>query len=113
MVYLSRKDTKGARYQNGGRYVYTKLGFREVRVRMNDWKDQLGELQSSIDYELYKDDYFKIEIATPTSVDRLEIHQLIETVLKDNWIKNDLMDFEDGLTEEIEMKKKFYRCIYK
>lgn len=59
------------------------------------------------DAELYKDDYFKIEIATPTSVNRLEIHQLIETVLMDNWIKNDLMDFEDGLTEEIEMKKGF------
>lgn len=92
---------------NRAQHVYTKLGFREVRVRVNDWKDQLGELQSSIDYELTKDDYFKIEIATPTSEDQAEIHRLIEKVLKDNWIKNDLMAFEEGLAEEIEMKKSF------
>lgn len=92
---------------NRAQHVYTKLGFKEVRVRMNDWKDQLGELQSSIDYELTRDDYFKIEIFTPTAEDRFEIHRLIETVLRDNWIKNDLMDFEEGLEEEIEMKKGF------
>lgn len=38
-------------------HVYEKLGFKKVAVRENAWKNQLGELQSSIDYELTKDDF--------------------------------------------------------
>jgi RimJ/RimL family protein N-acetyltransferase len=38
-------------------HVYNKLGFREVSVNHNAWKDQLGEWQSSIDYELTKVDF--------------------------------------------------------
>lgn len=34
------------------RHVYEKLGFRLVRVNADAWKNQLGELQSSVDYEL-------------------------------------------------------------
>lgn len=37
-------------------HVYEKLGFHKVRVNMDSWKNQLGELQSSVDYELTKDD---------------------------------------------------------
>ena len=33
-------------------HVYESLGFRKVRVNENSWKDQLGEMQSSVDYEL-------------------------------------------------------------
>ena len=33
-------------------HVYEKLGFQKVGVRENSWKNQLGELQSSVDYEL-------------------------------------------------------------
>ena len=33
-------------------HVYEKLGFHRVRVHENSWKNQLGELQSSVDYEL-------------------------------------------------------------
>ena len=33
-------------------HVYEKLGFKKVRTRIDAWKDQHGELQSSIDYEL-------------------------------------------------------------
>lgn len=33
-------------------HVYEQLGFRKVRVNENAWKDQLGEWQSSVDYEL-------------------------------------------------------------
>lgn len=33
-------------------HVYEKLGFNKVRVRENCWTDQLGELQSAVDYEL-------------------------------------------------------------
>lgn len=38
-------------------HVYEKLGFRKVRVRENAWEDQLGELQSAVDYELVQDDF--------------------------------------------------------
>ncbi|HAS73409.1 MAG TPA: hypothetical protein DCS67_04635 [Clostridiales bacterium UBA8960] len=98
---------------NRAQHVYNKLGFKEIRIRVNDWKDQLGELQSSIDYELTKDDYFKIEIASPAPSDQAEIDHLIETVLKDNWIKNDLMAFEDGLDEEIQTKKGYLNAYVK
>ncbi|MEA4920014.1 MAG: GNAT family protein [Clostridiaceae bacterium] len=33
-------------------HVYELLGFQKIGVNINSWKDQLGELQSSIDYEL-------------------------------------------------------------
>lgn len=33
-------------------HVYEKLGFNKVRVREDCWKDQLGEPQSAVDYEL-------------------------------------------------------------
>lgn len=33
-------------------HVYESLGFRKVRTNMNSWTDQLGRLQSSVDYEL-------------------------------------------------------------
>ena len=38
-------------------HVYERLGFRKVRVRENAWTDQLGQLQSSVDYELVPDDF--------------------------------------------------------
>ncbi|MDD3242992.1 MAG: GNAT family protein [Eubacteriales bacterium] len=33
-------------------HVYEQLGFRKVRIRENAWTNQVGELQSSVDYEL-------------------------------------------------------------
>lgn len=33
-------------------HVYEQLGFRKIRTNIDSWKDQLGHLQSSIDYEL-------------------------------------------------------------
>ncbi len=33
-------------------HVYEKLGFNKVRVNEKAWQDQLGEWQSSVDYEL-------------------------------------------------------------
>ena len=38
-------------------HVYEELGFRKLRIRENSWKNQLGELQSSIDYEMYREDF--------------------------------------------------------
>lgn len=39
--------------------VYEKLGFRKVATNIDAWKDQLGEWQTSIDYEMSLEDYKK------------------------------------------------------
>ena len=38
-------------------HVYEQLGFTRLRVNENAWKDQLGEWQSSVDYELYPENF--------------------------------------------------------
>ena len=38
-------------------HVYEMLGFRKLRVNVDSWKDQLGRLQSSVDYELMPADF--------------------------------------------------------
>lgn len=38
-------------------HVYETLGFRKLRVNIDSWKDQLGRLQSSVDYELIPVDF--------------------------------------------------------
>ena len=35
-------------------HVYESLGFQKLRTNYNSWTNQLGELQSSVDYELLK-----------------------------------------------------------
>lgn len=37
--------------------VYESLGFCKVRVNINSWTDQVGKLQSSVDYELLETDF--------------------------------------------------------
>jgi len=38
-------------------HVYEKLGFRKMRVNTDSWVDQLGEKQSSVDYQLTEEDF--------------------------------------------------------
>lgn len=38
-------------------HVYERLGFQKLRTNYTSWTDQLGELQSSVDYELLKSQY--------------------------------------------------------
>ena len=38
-------------------HVYESLGFSKVRIQVDSWKDQLGRLQSSVDYELVEKDF--------------------------------------------------------
>lgn len=38
-------------------HVYERLGFKKLRVNENSWEDQDGELQSSVDYELAREDF--------------------------------------------------------
>lgn len=37
--------------------VYESLGFRKVCVNIDSWTDQVGKLQSSVDYELVEKDF--------------------------------------------------------
>ena len=37
--------------------VYESLGFRKVRVNIDSWTDQVGQPQSSVDYELVEKDF--------------------------------------------------------
>ena len=36
-------------------HVYEQLGFKKIRINENSWKDQLGNLQSSVEYELTRE----------------------------------------------------------
>ena len=38
-------------------HVYETLGFQKTAVRYNSWKDQLGNLQSAVDYELLPENF--------------------------------------------------------
>ena len=38
-------------------HVYELLGFKKVRINENSWTDQVGEMQSSVDYELVYEDF--------------------------------------------------------
>lgn len=38
-------------------HVYEKLGFKKIGVRSDSWQDQLGNWQSSVDYELTREQY--------------------------------------------------------
>ncbi len=46
------------------RHVYELLGFQKVRVNLDSWTDQLGQRQSSVDYELTPD-HFRDHSADP------------------------------------------------
>lgn len=38
-------------------HVYEQLGFKKLRVNENTWTNQVGELESSVDYELCQTDF--------------------------------------------------------
>lgn len=38
-------------------HVYESLGFRKTAIHENSWENQIGELQSSVDYELKESDF--------------------------------------------------------
>lgn len=43
-------------------HVYEQLGFTKLRVRENAWRDQVGTLRSSVDYELYQKDFISYAV---------------------------------------------------
>ena len=46
-------------------HVYEKMGFQRTGIRFNSWKNQLGELQSSIDYEMTRTRYLSLFYKDP------------------------------------------------
>ena len=43
-------------------HVYEKLGFRKLRVNIDSWRNQLGQLESSVDYELTPDNFHNFAV---------------------------------------------------
>ena len=43
-------------------HVYEKLGFIKLRVNYGAWKDQLGVLQDSVDYEMTKEQFEQLKL---------------------------------------------------
>jgi RimJ/RimL family protein N-acetyltransferase len=41
-------------------HVYEKLGFTRLRINRNAWKDQSGQMQSSVDYEMTREAYLEL-----------------------------------------------------
>jgi len=65
-------------------HVYeNKLGFAKVRVNENAWRDQVGQMQSSIDYELYKKDWRKPEGYIHIRNERTADHFAVESITRD------------------------------
>jgi len=43
-------------------HVYEKLGFTRLRVNYGSWRNQLGVLQDSVDYEMTKEQFEKLKM---------------------------------------------------
>lgn len=48
-------------------HVYEKIGFRKTAVHIDSWQDQLGEWQSSVDYQMTKDEFLLFRVEAPES----------------------------------------------
>jgi len=88
-------------------HVYEKkLGFRFVQLNANAWTDQLDEMQSSIDYELYKTDWNKripyIHIRTEQPADYHTVEELTrEAFWHTFWSENQQICDEHLLTHKL------------
>ena len=75
-------NTKNTRAQR----VYEKLGFTNLGVRQNSWKDQVGEWQSSIDYRLEKKDWrFKFDYIRLRNEEQSDYHTVEELTREVFW----------------------------
>ena len=61
-------------------HVYEQLGFRKLRVNIDEWEDQLGVPQSSVDYELTPELFRDLSVAKDKQTIRLV------DVTEDNWL---------------------------
>jgi len=65
-------------------HVYeNKLGFKRVQVNENAWQDQLGEMQSAIDYELAKKDWTHSPDYIHIRPEQAHDHYAVESMTRD------------------------------
>lgn len=43
-------------------HVYELLGFQKLRINLDSWRNQLGELESSVDYELTEENFHNFAV---------------------------------------------------
>lgn len=55
MIYVLEMQRE--KIANSLQHVYELLGFKKTAIHENSWKNQLGELQTTIDYELKVSDF--------------------------------------------------------
>lgn len=53
IILDTNKENKRAQH------VYEKLGFQKIQENVDSWRDQIGKLQSSVDYELKREIFLK------------------------------------------------------
>ena len=77
-------------------HVYENLGFHKLRVNVDSWEDQLGVMQSSVDYELSAEEFRerkqrngKLPVAKPAAIKLSEITE-------DNWLKAASLSVKDA-----------------
>lgn len=73
-------------------HVYEKIGFTKLAIHSNAWKDQLGNFQSSVEYELTREQYEN------------GVRWIIDQELKETIARNILADLPEwfGLPESTE-----------
>ncbi len=56
--YGYKKIVLDTNYNNKrAQHIYERLGFIKIKTNYNTWKNQIGKLQSSVDYELYRKEF--------------------------------------------------------
>ena len=55
MIYVLEMQRE--KIANSLQHVCELLGFKKIEIHENSWKNQLGELQTTIDYELKVSDF--------------------------------------------------------
>jgi len=74
-------------------HVYEKLGFTKIRTNDNAWRDQLGEMQSSIDYELPKQNWMPVpDTYIHIRPEQEKDHYVVEEITRDAFWKHDTTD---------------------
>jgi RimJ/RimL family protein N-acetyltransferase len=58
-VQAIKLDTN--RNNRRAQHVYEKIGFIKIKENIDAWQDQIGVMQSSVEYELLREDYYRQE----------------------------------------------------
>ena len=84
-------------------HVYELIGFKKVKVNHNSWTNQLGKLQSSVDYQLIKEDFIDY-----TKAKHMEEIKTEDLILRSFQLK-DLEDLYEYLSDEEVVKFEPYK----